>query len=102
MWDNCAGLNAATHKTSKNPEIRALIDEIINDGSTEDHTTPPKRKSPVDVIGEKALPLPPSTIVRGVLQPKASPPEVVADTFQEKVLPSAVLAAYFKRNHHPK
>ena len=56
LWDNCAGLNAAADKTSKNPKIRDLIDEIINDGSTGDHTTPPEKKSPVDVFGEKALP----------------------------------------------
>ena len=88
MWDNCAGLNAATDKTSKNPKIRGLIDEIINDGSIDDHTTPPEKNSPVDLFGEIALPLPPPTIVGGVyrerLLPKASPPEVVADTFQEK------------------
>ena len=56
LWDDCAGLNIATNKTSKNLKIQALIDEIINDGSTEDHTTPPEKKSPVDVFGEKALP----------------------------------------------
>ena len=98
LWDNCAGLNAATDKTSKNPRIQALINEIINDGSTEDHTTPPEKKSPVDVFGEKALPLPPPTIVGDVfrekLLPKASPPEVVANTFQ--VLPSEVVAAIFQ------
>ena len=33
LWDDCAGLNAGTDKTSKNPKIQALIDEIINDGS---------------------------------------------------------------------
>ena len=100
LWDNCAGLNAATDKTSKNPKIGALVDEIINDGSTEDHTTPPEKKSPVDVFGEKALPLPPPTIVGGLfrvkLLPKASPPEAVADTFQEKVLPSEVVVALFQ------
>ena len=72
-------------------------------GSTEDHTTPPEKKSPVDVFGEKTLPLPPPTIVAGVfrekLLPKASPSEVVADTFLEKVLPtppSEVVAALFQ------
>ena len=50
LWDDCAGLNAATDKTSRNPKIQALIDEIINDGSTDDHTTPPEKKSPVDVF----------------------------------------------------
>ena len=39
-----AELNAGAEKTSKNPKIQALIDEIINDGSTEDHTTPPEKK----------------------------------------------------------
>ena len=67
MWDNCAGLNAVTDKTSKNPKIRALIDEIINDGSTGDHTTPPQKKSE-DVFEENALPLPPHTIVVGVFR----------------------------------
>ena len=103
LWDDCAGLNIATDKTSKNPKIQVLIDEIVNDGSTEDHTTPPEKKSPVDVFGEKTLPLPPPTMVGGVfreeLLPKASPPEVVADIFQEKVLPtplSEVVAALFQ------
>ena len=64
---------------------------------------PPEKKSPVDIFGEKALPLPPPSIVAGVfrekLLPKVSPPEVAADTFQEKVLstpPSEVVAAVFQ------
>ena len=96
LWDDCAGLNAGTDKTSINPKIHALIDEIINDGSTEDHTTPEK-KSPVDVFGDKALPLPPPIIVAEVFREKllfkATPPEVVADTFQENFLPTPVVAA---------
>ena len=30
LWDNCAGLDAATDQTSTNPKIRALINKIIN------------------------------------------------------------------------
>ena len=78
MWDDCAGLNAGTDKTSKYPKIQALVDEIIIDGSTEDHTTPPEKKSPVDLFIEIALPLPPPTIVDGMFRekhlPKAAPP----------------------------
>ena len=85
MLIDSAELNAGTNKISTNPKIQDLIDEITNDGSTENHTTPPEKKSPVDVFGEKALRLPPPTIVAGVfretLLPKAPPPEVVADTF---------------------
>ena len=73
-------------RLSKNPRIQALVDEIINDGSTEDHTTPPQKKSPVDLYGEKALPLLPPVIVAEVFReiplPEAPPPKVVADTFQ--------------------
>ena len=82
---NCAGLNAAdkTSKLSKNPKIQSQIDEIINDVSTEVHTTPPEQKSSVDVLGEKALPLPPPDIIAEVIRekhlPKALPPETVAD-----------------------
>ena len=49
LRDDCAGLNDAADKTSKlpkNPKIQSLIDEIIDDGSTEDQTTPPE-----EVIG---------------------------------------------------
>ena len=56
MLNDSAELNAGTDKSSKNPKIRALIDEIINNGLIEDHITPPEQKSPVDLFGEKALP----------------------------------------------
>ena len=99
--NNCAGLNAGTDKASKNPKIRALIDEIINDDLTEDNTNPPE-KSPVDVFGEKALHLPPPTIIgwvfREKLLPKASPPEVVAETFQEKVSSCVISREIIIRN----
>ena len=82
---------AASDKTSnlsKNPKIQSLINEIINNGSTEDHTTPPEKKSLVDVLGEKALPLPPPIIevFREKPLPKA-PPVTIADALQENVLP---------------
>ena len=67
--DDSSELN--TNKPSKNPMIRSPIDEIINDGSTEDHTTPPcvpQKKPSVDVFGEK--PLPPAVIVVEVFREK--------------------------------
>ena len=93
MWEDCAGLNVAADKTSKlskSPKIQSLIDEIINDGSTEHHTTPPE-KTPsvivVEVFREKLLPKAPPSVADDALQeniiPSTPPPELVAAVFQE-------------------
>ena len=93
----CAAAADKTSKLSKNPKFQSLIAEIIIDGSTEVHITPSEKNSSVDVLGEKALPLPPPIIVAEVfrekLLPKAPPPETVADALQE-------MYDYHHHHHH--